>query len=209
MTYKEFHDEFLNTPYLDEYKKQDSYIKDLYQYGCLYPIASDIRTKELVSCRNSNLTIKECSVEEYIETKNLCMKAKKLKEIDEKLDLIKRDFNNDIWRIFKKFRKRTIKFRIYIKVNRTENIINFFLDKNCSDCLFRIVKNGKFVIKTISFAEYIHGNDWNIVEESDLNDEIYEKMLKAARNMKAKVKKYEIKLKIDEINKDFVWILMI
>lgn len=82
--------------------------------------------------------------------------------------------------------------------------INFFLDDSCNDCLVRIVNPQNKTDKCLCFAEHIHETDWNKYFYSEVNDEIYNKLMTAARNMVAQYKKYNIELKIDELSKDFV-----
>lgn len=82
--------------------------------------------------------------------------------------------------------------------------INFFLDDSCNDCLVRIVNPQNKTDKCLCFAEHIHGTDWNRYFYSEVNDEVYNKLMTAARNMVAQYKKYNIELKIDELSKDFV-----
>ena len=90
------------------------------------------------------------------------------------------------------------------KSNFNYTNINFFLDDFCNDCLIRIVNPPRKHEKCICFAEQIHSTDWNRCFYSDFNDEIYIKLMTAARNMVAQYKKYNVELKIDELSKDFV-----
>ena len=83
-------------------------------------------------------------------------------------------------------------------------IMNFHLDEHCNDCLIRIVNPPRKHEKCICFAEQIHATDWHRYFYSEVNDEIYNKLMTAARNMVAQYKKYHIELKIDELSKDFV-----
>lgn len=83
-------------------------------------------------------------------------------------------------------------------------IMNFHLDEHCNDCLIRIVNPQRKREKCICFANQIHATDWNRYFYSEFNDEVYNKLMTAARNMVAQYKKYHIDLKIDELSKDFV-----
>ena len=82
--------------------------------------------------------------------------------------------------------------------------INFYLDDSFNDCLIKIVNPPRKHEKCICFAEQIHSTEWNRYFYSEFNDEIYNKLMTAARNMVAQYKKYNIKLKINELSKDFV-----
>lgn len=84
------------------------------------------------------------------------------------------------------------------------NITNFHLDNDCQDCLIRIVNPPRKHEKCICFAEQIHATDWHRYFYSDFSDEVYKKVMTAARNLVAQYKKYNIELKIDELSKDFV-----
>lgn len=85
-----------------------------------------------------------------------------------------------------------------------DSVINFHLDDYCNDCLVRIVNPDRKHEKCICYAEQIHATDWNKCFYSSFSDEIYNKLMNAARNMVAQYKKYHIELKIDELSKDFV-----
>ena len=85
-----------------------------------------------------------------------------------------------------------------------KTIINFHLDEHCNDCLVRIVNPDRKHEKCICYAEQIHATDWIRCFYSSFNDEVYNKLMTAARNMVAQYKKYHIDLKIDELSKDFV-----
>ena len=85
-----------------------------------------------------------------------------------------------------------------------DNVINFHLDDFCNDCLVRIVNPERKHEKCICYAEQIHATDWNRCYYIDFSDEVYNKLMTAARNMAAQYKKYNIELKIDELSKDFV-----
>lgn len=84
------------------------------------------------------------------------------------------------------------------------NIINFHLDDYCDDCLIRIVNSDRKIEKCICYAEQIHETDWNKIFYSEFSDEVYNKVMTAARNMAAQYKKYNVDLKIKELSKDFV-----
>ena len=88
--------------------------------------------------------------------------------------------------------------------NFDTTIIDFHLDDSCNDCLIRIVNPSRKHEKCICFAEQIHATDWHRYFYSEVNDEIYNKLMTAARNMVAQYKKYYVELKIDELSKDFV-----
>lgn len=80
----------------------------------------------------------------------------------------------------------------------------FHLDNDCQDCLIRIVNPPRNHEKCICFAEQIHRTNWNRYFYSDFSDEVYNKLMTAARNMVAQYKKYNVELKIDELSKDFI-----
>ena len=84
------------------------------------------------------------------------------------------------------------------------NNINFHLDDSCNDCLIRIVNPKSKDEKCICFAEHIHSTDWHKYFYYEFSDEVYKKLMTAARNMVAQYKKYTVDLKIDELSKDFV-----
>ena len=84
------------------------------------------------------------------------------------------------------------------------DVTNFHLDNDCQDCLIRIVNPQRKHEKCICFAEQILSTDWQRYFYSDFNDEVYNKVMTAARNMVAQFKKYNVELKIDELSKDFV-----
>ena len=52
MTFEEFKTEFLATVHLDEYKKQDSYIQEMWESGRLAAIATSIKGKYIHSVLN-------------------------------------------------------------------------------------------------------------------------------------------------------------
>lgn len=80
----------------------------------------------------------------------------------------------------------------------------FHLDDDCNDCLIRIVNPPRKHDKCICFAKQIHSIDWNRYFYSEFSDEVYNKLMTAARNMVAQYKKYYVDLKIEELSKDFV-----
>lgn len=84
------------------------------------------------------------------------------------------------------------------------NNTDFHLDDSCNDCLIRIVNPPRKHEKCLCFAEQIHATDWHRYFYSEFNDEIYNKLMTAARNMVAQYKKYYVDLKIEELSKDFV-----
>ena len=81
---------------------------------------------------------------------------------------------------------------------------DFHLDDSCNDCLIRIVNPPRKHEKCLCFAEQIHAKDWHRYFYSDFSDEVYNKLMTAARNMVAQYKKYYVDLKIEELSKDFV-----
>lgn len=81
--------------------------------------------------------------------------------------------------------------------------INFHLDNSCLDCLIRIVNPKSKDEKCICFAEHIHATDWHKYFYYEFSDEIYKKLMTAARNMVAQYKNYTVELKISELSKDF------
>lgn len=91
MTFNEFKDEFLATVHLDEYKKQDSYIHEMWETGRLAAIATNIRGKYIHFVLN-NLTIQDVSLEEYRELKALTLKCVKENRLEEKLKDLEEDF---------------------------------------------------------------------------------------------------------------------
>ena len=85
-----------------------------------------------------------------------------------------------------------------------ETITNFHLDEHCNDCLVRIVNPDRKHEKCICYVEQIHATDWKKNFYSEFSDEVYNKLMTAARNMVAQYKKYNIELKINELSEDFV-----
>ena len=91
MTFNEFKTEFLATVNLDEYKKKDSYIHDLWKYGSIAPVATSINGKYIHSVAN-NIAIKDITLEEYKELKSLTLRCVKEKRLEEKLKELEEDF---------------------------------------------------------------------------------------------------------------------
>lgn len=91
MTFNEFKEEFLATVHLDEYKKKDSYIHEMWESGRLAAIATNIRGKYIHSVLN-NLTIQDVSLEEYRELKALTLRCVKENRLEEKLKDLEEDF---------------------------------------------------------------------------------------------------------------------
>ena len=85
-----------------------------------------------------------------------------------------------------------------------DTIVDFHLDDFCEDCLIRIVNPQRKHEKCLCFAETIHATDWHRYFYSEFSDEVYNKLMTAARNMAAQYKKYNVELKINELSKDFV-----
>jgi len=93
MTFEEFKTEFLATVHLDEYKKQDSYIQEMWESGRLAAIATSIKGKYIHSVLN-DLTIHDVTLEEYRELKALTLKCVKEDRLEEKLKDLEEDFND-------------------------------------------------------------------------------------------------------------------
>lgn len=91
MTFEEFKTEFLTTVHLEEYKKEDSYIKEMWEYGRIAAIATSIKGKYIHSVLN-DLTIHDITLEEYRELKALTLKCVKEDRIKEKLKELEEDF---------------------------------------------------------------------------------------------------------------------
>lgn len=91
MTFEEFKTEFLATVHLDEYKKQDSYIHEMWESGRLAAIATSIKGKYIHSVLN-NLTVQDITLEEYRELKALTLRCIKENQIEEKLKELEEDF---------------------------------------------------------------------------------------------------------------------
>lgn len=64
----------------------------------------------------------------------------------------------------------------------TTTIMNFHLDNTCNDCLINPQRKRE---KCICFANQIHATDWNRYFYSEFSDEVYNKLMTAARNMVA------------------------
>lgn len=91
MTFEEFKTEFLATVHLDEYKKQDSYIHEMWESGRLAAIATSIKGKYIHSVLN-DLTVQDITLEEYRELKALTLRCVKENQIEEKLKELEEDF---------------------------------------------------------------------------------------------------------------------
>ena len=91
MTFEEFKTEFLATVHLDEYKKQDSYIQEMWESGRLAAIATSIKGKYIHSVLN-DLTIQDVTLEEYRELKALTLKCVKEDRLDSRLKELEEDF---------------------------------------------------------------------------------------------------------------------
>jgi len=91
MTFEEFKTEFLATVHLDEYKKQDSYIQEMWESGRLAAIATSIKGKYIHSVLN-DLTIQDVTLEEYRELKALTLKCVKEDRLDSRLKELQEDF---------------------------------------------------------------------------------------------------------------------
>ena len=91
MTFNEFKTEFLATVHLDEYKKEDSYIHEMWETGRLAAIATNIKGKYIHSVLN-NLSVQDVSLEEYRELKALTLKCVKEDQLNRRLKEIEEDF---------------------------------------------------------------------------------------------------------------------
>lgn len=91
MTFEEFKTEFLATVHLDEYKKQDSYIHEMWESGRLAAIATHIKGKYIHSVLN-NLSVQDVSLEEYRELKALTLKCVKEDRLESRLKELEEDF---------------------------------------------------------------------------------------------------------------------
>lgn len=91
MTFEEFKTEFLATVHLDEYKKQDSYIHEMWESGRLAAIATSIKGKYIHSVLN-DLSVQDVSLEEYRELKALTLKCVKEDRLDSRLKELEEDF---------------------------------------------------------------------------------------------------------------------
>ena len=91
MTFEEFKTEFLATVHLDEYKKQDSYINEMWETGRLAAIATSIKGKYIHSVLN-NITVQDVSLEEYRELKALTLKCVKEDRLESRLKELEEDF---------------------------------------------------------------------------------------------------------------------
>lgn len=91
MTFDEFKTEFLATVHLEEYKKEDSYINEMWEEGKIAAIATNIKGKYIHSVLN-DITIHDVTLEEYRDLKALTLKCVKEDRIDEKLKALEEDF---------------------------------------------------------------------------------------------------------------------
>lgn len=91
MTFNEFKTEFLATVNLDEYKKKDSYIQEMWDTGKLAAVATSIKGKYIHSVLN-DLSIQDVSLEEYRELKALTLKCVKEDRLNRKLKELEEDF---------------------------------------------------------------------------------------------------------------------
>ena len=91
MTFEEFKTEFLATVHLDEYKKHDSYINEMWETGRLAAIATSIKGKYIHSVLN-DLSVQDVSLEEYRELKALTLKCVKEDRLDSRLKELEEDF---------------------------------------------------------------------------------------------------------------------
>ena len=91
MTFNEFKTEFLATVNLDEYKKKDSYIQEMWDIGKLAAVATSIKGKYIRSVLN-DLSVQDVSIEEYRELKALTLKCVKEDKLNRKLKELEEDF---------------------------------------------------------------------------------------------------------------------
>ena len=91
MTFEEFKTEFLATVNLEEYKKKDLYIHEMWESGRIAAIATNIKGKFIHSVLN-NLTVHDITLEEYRELKALTLRCVKENRLEEKLKELEEDF---------------------------------------------------------------------------------------------------------------------
>lgn len=91
MTFNEFKTEFLATVNLDEYKKKDSYIQEMWDTGKLAAVATSIKGKYIHSVLN-DLSVQDVSIEEYRELKALTLKCVKEDKLNKRLKELEEDF---------------------------------------------------------------------------------------------------------------------
>ena len=91
MTFNEFKTEFLATVHLDEYKKEDSYIHQMWEAGRLAAVATNIKGKYIHSVLN-DLSVQDVSLEEYRELKALTLKCVKEDKLDKRIKELEEDF---------------------------------------------------------------------------------------------------------------------
>ncbi len=82
-------------------------------------------------------------------------------------------------------------------------VINFHLDDDCQDWLFRIVQADTNSKKCICYAQNINSTEWKLCYYKDFNDTVYYNIMDSAKRMVAQYKEYTINLKINELSKDF------
>ena len=91
MTFEEFKTEFLATVHLEEYKKEDSYIQEMWELGKIAAIATNIKGKYIHSVLN-DITIHDVTLEEYRDLKALTLKCVKEDRLDSRLKELEEDF---------------------------------------------------------------------------------------------------------------------
>lgn len=91
MTFNEFKTEFLATVHLDEYKKQDSYINELWEVGRIAAVATNIKGRYIHSVLN-DLTIHDVTLEEYRDLKALTLRCVKEDRLESRLKELEEDF---------------------------------------------------------------------------------------------------------------------
>lgn len=91
MTFEEFKTEFLATVHLDEYKKEDSYIHEMWECGRIAAIATHIKGKYIHSVLN-DITIHDITLEEYRDLKALTLKCVKEDRLNNRLKELEEDF---------------------------------------------------------------------------------------------------------------------
>ena len=92
MTYDEFKNEFLATPRLESYKKDEEYISALYKVGTISQLVTEIKTKIMYSYPKCPIKIKDISIQEYRELKAFTMRGIKMFHQEMKLKQIGDDF---------------------------------------------------------------------------------------------------------------------
>ena len=79
------------TVHLDEYKKKDSYIHEMWETGKLAAVATSINGKYIHSVLN-DLSVQDVSLEEYRELKALTLKCVKEDKLNKRLKELEEDF---------------------------------------------------------------------------------------------------------------------